>query len=155
MEKQDYPPQSKNSPDAHVRAVDLSPFAHNLPVHLPLFHLKPLDHDNHGVAHHEVGVLVLVGVAAHADGTVGQVAEHAAAVLAGDGGIPAAAHGVALFRAVKGLDWVAFTEIWRSSLSGSKPVTMQSNSSPGWYSSRRSGMAVYRSSRWVRLMSWP
>lgn len=86
-----------------VRAVVLLPLAHNLAIHLPLFRLEPLDHDDHGVAHHEVGVLVLVGVVAHADGAVGQIAEHAAAVLAGDGGVPAAVHGVALLRTVEGI----------------------------------------------------
>ena len=85
-----------------VRAL-LLPLAHNLTVHLPLFLRKPLDQDNHGVTHHEVGVLMPVGVIAHADGAVGQIAEHAAAVLPGDGSVPAAAHGVALLRAIEGV----------------------------------------------------
>ena len=79
------------------------PLTHDFPVHLPLFLRKPLNQDNHGVAHHEVGVLVLVGVVAHTDSAVGQVAEHAAAVLPGDGGIPAAADGVTLLCAVEGV----------------------------------------------------
>ena len=79
------------------------PLAHDFAVYLPLFLRKPLDQNNHGVAHHEVGILVLVGVVAHADGAVGQIAEHAAAVFPGDGGVPAAAHGVALLRAVEGV----------------------------------------------------
>lgn len=79
------------------------PLAHDLAVHLPLFLRKPLDQDNYGVTHHEVGVLVLVGVVAHTDSAVGQVAEHAAAVLPGDGGVPAAADRVALLRAVEGI----------------------------------------------------
>ena len=37
------------------------------------------------------------------DSAIGQVAEHAAAVLPGDGGVPAAADRVALLRAVEGI----------------------------------------------------
>ena len=46
---------------------------------------------------------MLVGVVAHTDSAVGQVAEHAAAIFPGDGGVPAAAYGVALLRAVEGI----------------------------------------------------
>ena len=84
-----------------VRAL-LLPLAHNLTVHLPLFLRKPLDQDNHGVTHHEVGVLMPVGVIAHADGAVGQIAEHAAAMVA----YRRLPTGWRCSAPSKGLDWV-------------------------------------------------
>ena len=51
----------------------------------------------------ELGVLVLIGVVAHTDRAVGQIAEHPAPVLPGDHRIAAAAHGMALLRALKGI----------------------------------------------------
>ena len=44
------------------------------------------------------------------------------------------------------------TEMWEQEQARPDFVlqNMVASSSPGWYSSRRSGMAVYRSSRWVR-----
>ena len=46
---------------------------------------------------------MLIGVVAHADGAVGQITEHAAAVLPGDDGGTAAADRVSLLCAVKGV----------------------------------------------------
>lgn len=38
----------------------------------------PLNHQDYSVSHQEVGVLMLIGVAAHAHGPVWEIAEHAA-----------------------------------------------------------------------------
>lgn len=103
-----------------VRALPL-PLAHDLAVHLPFLFLKPLDQDDHSVAHHEVGLLVLVGVAAHADGSIGKVAEHAAAVLSGDSGVPAAAYRVALFRSISPVSLFRAV-MWRGSTPMMVPV---------------------------------
>ena len=99
-------PQSKQKRGPHryqtVRALPL-PLTHNLSVHLPFAFLKPLDQDNHSVAHHKVGVLVLIGVAAHTDSAIGQVAKYPTAIFPSNSGIAAAADRVALFRAIKGI----------------------------------------------------
>ena len=55
----------------------------------------PLHHQDHSVAHQEVRILMLVGVVAHADGAIGQIAEHAAAVFSGDDRLPPAARRMA------------------------------------------------------------
>lgn len=46
---------------------------------------------------------MLIGVVAHANRAVRQIAEHAASILAGDHGQPPGAHGMALFGAVEGV----------------------------------------------------
>ena len=88
----------------------ISPLTQNLPVHLPLVRIVPLDCQDHSIAHLEIGILVLVGVAAHTDGPVGQIAEHTAAILPGDDGLPPAAYRMAEFRALEELDSVSLTE---------------------------------------------
>ena len=58
--------------------------AHYLSVHL-LFHIViPLYDQHYMVAYNKVGILMLVGVIAHAHGIIRQVAEHASAIFAGD-----------------------------------------------------------------------
>ena len=79
------------------------PLAHDFAIHLPFFRLKPLDHNDYSVAHHEVRVLVLIGVVAHADSAIGQVAKYPTAIFPSNSGIAAAADRVALFRAIKGI----------------------------------------------------
>lgn len=41
------------------------PLTQDFPIHLLVFRIIPLHHQEHGIAHHEVGICVLVGVAAH------------------------------------------------------------------------------------------
>lgn len=61
-----------------------SPLAHDLAVHLELFLIVALHHQHDVLAHHEVRILVLIGVVAHAGHTVREVAENTSAVFAGD-----------------------------------------------------------------------
>ena len=70
-------------------------------VNLPLGALVSLNHYDYLVSHHEVRILILIRVAAHAHCPVGQIAEHSAAVFTGNDREAAAACGVAMFRAVK------------------------------------------------------
>ena len=55
-----------------------SPLAHDLAVHLELFMIVALHHQHDVLANHEVRILVLIGVVAHAHGPVWEIAEHAA-----------------------------------------------------------------------------
>ena len=74
----------KRDPCAGKTSAGISfhlPLAHDLAVHLELFILVAL-YDQHNIlTHHEVGVLMLIGIVAHADHTIGQVAEYTAAVF--------------------------------------------------------------------------
>ncbi len=88
----------------------ISPLTQNLSVHLPLIRIIPLHRQDHSIPYLEIGILVLVGVAAHTDGPVGQIAEHTAAILPGDDGLPPAAYRMAEFRALEELDSVSLTE---------------------------------------------
>lgn len=59
-----------------------SPLAHDLAVHLELFLIVALHHQHDTLAYHEVCILVLIGVVAHAGHAVREVAENAAAIFA-------------------------------------------------------------------------
>ena len=55
-----------------------SPLAHDLAVHLELFLIVALHHQHDVLAHHEVRILVLIGVVTHTGHAIREVAEHAA-----------------------------------------------------------------------------
>ena len=76
---------------------------HNFPKDLLLLLIIPLDHDHDGIADFEIGVLVVERVPAHDDCAVGDVAEHAAGVLARDACSAAAADGVTKAGFVEGV----------------------------------------------------
>ena len=78
-------------------------------------------------------------VPAHDDCAVGEVAEHAAGVFARDTRPAAAADRVA---SSKGFGTVSLTEISKVPVLRSNCLITQVSSSPGWYCSRRSGIAA-------------
>ena len=86
-----------------VFLIGPSPLREDLAVHLLLFFIKPLDDQNHRVAHGEIGVVVLVGIIAHTYGPIHHVAEYAAAVLSGDHRLPPASNRVPLLRSLVGV----------------------------------------------------
>lgn len=64
--------------------LSLLPLAHDLAVHLEFFMIVALHHQHDMLTYHEVCILVLIGVVAHAGHTVREVAENTSAVFAGD-----------------------------------------------------------------------
>ena len=85
---------------------------------------------------------MLIGIVTHTDRTIGQVAKYAAAILAGNDRQAPGADRMALLRPSKGLDSISLIEISSLSFSLSYAFTTQSSVWPGWYSVRRSEIAV-------------
>ena len=94
---------AKLPPAAIITLAAVSPLAHDFSKHLKLFIIVALYDQHHILPHHEVGILVLIGVVAHTDHAVGQVAEHAAAILAGDDRKASATYRMALLRSKEGI----------------------------------------------------
>mgnify|MGYP000933494362 CR=1 FL=1 len=95
--------QIKLSTAAIITLAAVSPLAHDFSKHLKLFIIVALYDQHHILPHHEVGILVLIGVVAHTDHAVGQVAEHAAAILTGDDREASATYRMALLRSKEGI----------------------------------------------------
>ena len=85
-----------------------SPLAHDLAVHLELFLIVALHHQHDVLAHHEVRILVLIGVVTHTGNAIREVAEHAAAIFSGDHRKAAGAYRVTLLRTKEGVDFRFF-----------------------------------------------
>ena len=85
-----------------------SPLAHDLAVHLELFLIVALHHQHDVLAHHEVRILVLIGVVTHTGNAIREVAEHAAETLSGYNRKAAGAFRVMLLRTKEGDDFRFF-----------------------------------------------
>lgn len=86
---------AKLPPAAIITLAAVLPLAHDLSEHLKFFIIIALHDQHHIFPHHEIGVLMLVGVITHAHGPIREIAKHAA-VFAGDHGLPSAADGMPL-----------------------------------------------------------
>ena len=94
---------AKLPPAAIITLAAVLPLAHDLSEHLKFFIIIALHDQHHIFPHHEIGVLMLVGVVAHTDHAVGQIAENTTAVLAGDDRKASAAYRMALLRSKEGI----------------------------------------------------
>ena len=79
---------------------------------------------------------MLVGIPAHAHGSIRKVAEYATAIFPGNNRLPAAAYGMAQLRALKGVGFRLFHRYAQGGIvrivSFNDTVTIQSSSMPGW-----------------------